>query len=199
MSHPLDHVDDALHRGLDLLQDPTASPLGAVACLSAHQSAFCAVVEPALLRHGCTRADLQGLHHLSHDLGRALRLLERAASGDVAASGLDRARLAARAADLTRRTGAVEARLLDRLSAALDEQEAADLVTRYERALQHAPTRPHAANPHNRVLRRVNAWRDHVLDVMDARLAALPAPAREHVPTGRERRAAQQGRGPTTA
>lgn len=196
MTHSLDHVDDAWHHGLELLEQPDGSSIGAVMCLSSHLAAFCAVIEPALLRHGSTRTDLRGLHELSAELGRTLRLLERASSGEAAASGVDRARLAAEAAELTRQAGAAEMHLLERLSAALSEQEAQELVERYERMLQHGPTRPHTANPHNRALRRVNAWRDHVMDVMDARYAPIQPPAKEHVVTGRERRGQTQARHP---
>ena len=190
----LTHIEEARSRGLAMLEDPSGSALGAVICLSAHLAAFEVVVEPALLRTGSTRAELRGVDALHAYLGRVLRVLERRASGEVAASGLDRARTCQEAADLTRRAGRLEDRLLVTLAARLDGAAAQELADRYLRALHSGPTRPHPTSRHNRVLRRVNAWRDHALDVMDARQVPLGRPDRPHVVTGRERRGMMDAR-----
>ena len=52
------------------------------------------------------------------------------------------------------------------------------LEAAYAKALAGAPTRPHPHAPHRgplgRLAFRVDAWRDHAMDVMDGRHAPVP-------------------------
>lgn len=181
-------IEEARERGLAMLDGPDSSPIGAVVCASAHLAAFSTVIEPALLRTGSTPADLHDLRDLQTQLGWSLRLLERTTSGEAGASHLDRVLVTEEAVDLLRQLSRLEGSLLDDLDKRLDKKQAEELVVHYLRALHHGPTRPHPTSRHSRLLLRLNAWRDHVLDVMDGRLVPLGRPSRPHVLTGRERR-----------
>jgi hypothetical protein len=118
-------------------------------------------------------------------LAHTLRAVERRHSGDALASGLDSSRLLDNVRHLLDEHSEAEAQLLDRLAAALHGTAANELVADYERALIHAPTRPHPHLSRGGLMFRLDALRDNVLDTMDGRHVPVPRLTRRHITPGR--------------
>lgn len=178
-AHALARVEGPGARALALLADPGAPPLEAVTWASAHLSAFQHAVLPVLgrlddpsvgaaLRASATRA------------AASLRLLEQSLSGDALVPSLDRVRARADLVRLLDARQTEEEHVLLRLAAGLTLDELARLADRYDRALEHAPTRPHPHTPGGALVERVafgvNGWRDRVMDSVDARHVPSPRP-----------------------
>jgi hypothetical protein len=93
-------------------------------------------------------------------------------------------RLRERLVELVNAHSAVQQRLVAALEGALDPAEADSLAKEYGEALEHAPTRPHP-HLHSRMLFRLDAMRDRILDTMDGRHVPVPRVARTHITPGR--------------
>lgn len=186
---PLQVIEDTLEVALALLDDPTAGPLDAVMWLSAHLSAVQHVVQPAVRRTLDDRAAVQSLRAGATRIERILRLLEQSLSGDGLVVGLDRNKMGHELLDMVRAQAAMERALLLRLADRLSPDEQRQLGASYQRALEHAPTRPHPHTPHGRLLGapafRVNGWRDRLLDTLDARRVTTPKPQHSPVKSSR--------------
>ncbi|HVW81367.1 MAG TPA: hypothetical protein VHB69_10580 [Mycobacteriales bacterium] len=175
----------AHEEALTLLQDPAASRLDVVSWLSAHIAAFEHAIYPS-----AKRRIRDGHALLDEDRGvvarlvRALRIAERAHSGDVLASNLNGERLRERLTELVNEYRDIQHRLVSALGQALDAAEAASLAQEYRETLLHAPTRPHP-HLHNRMLFRLDAVRDRILDTMDGRHVPVPRVARTPITPGR--------------
>jgi hypothetical protein len=164
-----------------LLADPEGSRLEVVAWLSAHTAAFERAVYPAVKRHvpegsALVKADREVVARLL----RALRMLERRHSGDILATGLSSARLGERVSDLVTEHREVLGSILDALDRSLDQEALRELARAYEDALAHAPTRPHPYL-HSRLMFRLDALRDRILDTMDGRHDPLPRVRRQRI------------------
>ena len=176
-------VEGAHERALHALADPNTAPLEAVTWLAAHLAAVERVIQPAVTRHlPGDRAALRADRQLTARISRTLRMLERHHAGDATASGVNEARLHGQLATLLKEHAARERALIGRLGQALGPQASETLASQYALALQHAPTRPHPHSPHAALLShlayRVNALRDHVLDILDSRQVPIPGPPR---------------------
>jgi hypothetical protein len=168
-----------------LLADPDASRLDVVSWLSAHVAAFeHAVYSVAKHRLPNGTALLNEDRDVVSRLTHVLRIAERVHSGDVLASNLSAESLQERLVELVDEHSAVQRQIVDGLDRALDLAESASLTHDYEVALAHAPTRPH---PHlrSRVLYRLDAMRDHILDTMDGRHVPFPRMPKARIVPGR--------------
>ncbi|HWA67061.1 MAG TPA: hypothetical protein VG899_11915 [Mycobacteriales bacterium] len=170
---------------LALLNDKGASRLDVVAWLSAHVAAFEQSIYPIARRRlpdgaALLAEDREVVARLVH----TLRVAERMHTGDVLASNLSGQRLTDRLLELVNEHSRVQQRLVARLADALDPAEADSLAKEYGEALAHAPTRPHP-HLHNRMLFRLDALRDRLLDTMDGRHVPVPRVARTYIAPGR--------------
>jgi len=182
-------IEAAHERALRALSDNRA-PLDAVVWLSAHLAAMDRVVYPAVRRHvaGADSA-VREQERLSSELQHTLRTLEQVLSGDATARRLGHAALIDHLVTLLSTHAAEEHQLLDALGRAVGADEADRLMARYERAVTVGPTRPHPHTPHEGLAVRtqfiLNKWRDHVLDVLDARHVPIPKQRRSVPRPGR--------------
>lgn len=169
-----------------LMTGGSSAPMDALAWMSAHIAAFDHAVMPVVRRklpNGHELFDEE--RQISSRLARALRIVERHRSGDVLAAGLSASRLDARIADLVTEQRAVHERIVDGLEQALDAESMRELASSYERALSHAPTRPHPHLSHGGLMFRLDALRDRVLDTMDGRHVPIPRLVRRRIIPGR--------------
>jgi hypothetical protein len=190
---PLPAVGGDLHTALGraheaamaLLTDPDGSRLDVVSWLSAHVAAFEHTIYPVARRRVADskellEADRQLVSRLTH----LLRLMERVHSGDVLASNVSPQGLGDRLTALVDEHSALQVRIVDAIDHALDPAESASLARDYAEALAHAPTRPHP-HLHSRLLYRLDAMRDHILDTMDGRHVPFPRIPKPRIVPGR--------------
>jgi hypothetical protein len=182
---PLQAIQGAYEHALTALNDP-AKRLDAVVWLSAHLSAIEHVVCPVLAKKfGASAPPVVALRRKGIEMEQALRTLERTLSGDASVMHLvDCADFSRRLTELVSERAADELVLLERLSDQLSAADQRRLAELYHHTLETAPTRPHPHSPHSGVLGsvayHVNARRDHVMDVFDAR--GVPTPHRAPTP-----------------
>ena len=170
---------------ITLLADPGGSRLDVVSWLSAHLAAFEHVVyRVAKHRLSDGRALLDEDRRVSSQLSHVLRITERVHSGDVLATNLSAQGLRERLTDLVTKHSEIQERIVAALDRVLDPAESASLAKDYADALVHAPTRPHP-HMHSRVLFRLDAMRDKILDTMDGRHVPIPKIPRTHITPGR--------------
>ncbi|HWC33828.1 MAG TPA: hypothetical protein VG650_03265 [Mycobacteriales bacterium] len=169
----------------ELLADPEGSRLEVVTWLSGHVAAFEHAVYPVVKRKVAYGSSLVNEDRaVASRLARTLRMLERRHSGDVLATGLSAPRLGDRVSELVAAHRALQDRIVAALEAALDQDEMRKLVSSYEDALAHAPTRPHP-HLHAGLMFRLDALWDRVLDTMDGRHVPLPRAQRSRITPGR--------------
>jgi hypothetical protein len=169
-----------------LLAGNDVASMDVVSWLSAHIAAYEHVVYP-VIRHTLNngRALVDGDRAVVVKLARALRMKERHHSGDTLARGLSSERLDSRLAELVDQHQKLQASLLDKLEAALDDTGLSKLHASYTSALQHAPTRPHPHLTSGGLLFRLDALRDRILDTMDGRHVPIPKAPKVRVIPGR--------------
>jgi hypothetical protein len=185
---PLRSIEDAYARALACVGNPAASPLDAVAWISAHLAAFAHAVHPAAVHALADETAVSTLRDGALLLERVARRLEQLGSGDWLAGGMSSATLTGSftrlVADQADREHVLLRRLADRLT--VDEQR--QLAAAYRHSLEHAPTRPHPHMPHGAALGalvyHVNAVRDRVMDTLDSRPTPAPRPARRQTKPG---------------
>jgi hypothetical protein len=169
-----------------LLDTAGTAPLDVVAWLSAHIAAMGRAVYPVARDIGPDGQALVTEHHdTAGRLTRTLRVIERHYSGDALASGLSSERLFDNVRALTVDLHATEDRMVDRLAATLSPAEQEQLMSSYESALEHAPTRPHPHLSRGGLIFRIDGLRDRILDAMDGRHVPVPRLARRHITPGR--------------
>jgi hypothetical protein len=167
-----------------LLADPLGSRLEVVAWMSGHVAAFEHAVYPVVKRKVPQGADLvKSDRELVARIARTLRMLERRHSGDVLATGLSAERLGERISGLVAEHREVQARILEGLEQALDDDAMNELARSYEDALAHGPTRPHP-HLHSGLMFRLDALWDRVMDTMDGRHIPLPRVPRTRITPG---------------
>jgi hypothetical protein len=168
-----------------LLADPDGSRLDVVSWLSAHVAAFEHIVYPVARRRVADGKELlEADRRLVSRLTHMLRVMERVHSGDVLASNVSRQGLRERLTTLVDEHSALQAQIVDAIDHALDPAESASLARDYAEALAHAPTRPHP-HLHSRLLYRLDAARDHILDTMDGRHVPFPRMPKPRIVPGR--------------
>jgi hypothetical protein len=169
-----------------LLETAGTAPLDVVAWLSAHLAALERAVYP-VVKHELPDGERVITQHreIASRLIRILRVLERRHSGDVLASGLDSERLFGNLKQLVEEHHVAEAQLVDRLVGSLSDSAQLTLITAYESALKHAPTRPHPHLSRGGLMFRLDGLRDRILDAMDGRHVPVPRLTRRHVTPGR--------------
>lgn len=175
LSTGLARVHDEAYAALDAAD---AGAPAAVAWCSAHLVAAERVLHVAARRalpDGQRR--LPALRSADHRLKQAVCRLDRRLTGDMHLSSVPMPVLLDEVHDLLEEHARFEQRLVDALTAALDDQEEEELVRRLDDAMQAAPTRPH---PHLRhvpldgLVARLDACVDRVRDVMDNRVVPTP-------------------------
>lgn len=182
---PLRAIEGAYEHALAALGDP-GGRLDAVVWLSAHLAAIEHVVYPVLAKKfGAASPPVAALHRKGIEMENALRTLERTLAGDASVMHLvDSADFSCRLTDMVSERAADELMLLERLGEQLSPDEQRRLAESYHHTLETAPTRPHPHSPHAGFLGSVafhlNARRDHVMDVFDAR--RVPTPHRPPTP-----------------
>ena len=185
---PLYVIEDAFQHALGALSDPHAPPLDAVVWMCAHLAALQHVVHRELARV-CAEPDVSAFRRSSLHLERTLRTVEQLACGDALTLNVDSATVHRNLLMQVQAQAAHEHRLLDRLAEHLSLREQRRLVTDYERALSHAPTRPHPHAPHGRMLGwlafRLNGPRDRIMDTLDSRPTPTPHRPRKPVKSSR--------------
>ncbi|WP_250284839.1 hemerythrin domain-containing protein [Frankia sp. CiP1_Cm_nod2] len=189
------HVDDLVALTFSAVAAPgdPRRPLRAadtaVAAISAHMYAVQTAVYPAARRHlppeGQARAT--GLRLVARETESVTRGISQHIQGDVHRPNESMRTLCERLAELAERHVALEEPMLAELDEALSEQERRRAVAMFERSVRRAPTRSHPHLPRTTgigglMLRAAGSW-DHVLDAMDARVAA-ETPPRAPVPVG---------------
>lgn len=169
-----------------LLAGADVASMDVVSWLSAHIAAYEHVVYP-VIRHQINngRALVDDDRAVVVKLARALRAKERHHSGDTLARGLSSERLDARLGELVDQHQKLQAVVLEKLEAALDEVDLTNLRTAYTSALQHAPTRPHPHLTSGGMLFRLDSLRDRILDTMDGRHIPVPKAPRRRIIPGR--------------
>lgn len=169
-----------------LLEAGGSVPLDAMAWLSAHIAAVDRAVYPVV-----RRSVPNGRNVVSHQRGiaaqlaRTLRVVERRHSGDALASGLDNTRLLSVLHENIEAHKVAQGELVGLLEEALSDAEQAIVINAYSDALEHAPTRPHPHLGRGRLLFRLDALRDRLLDVMDGRNVSVPRVERRQITPGR--------------
>jgi hypothetical protein len=147
------------------------------------------VIYPEISRRvpGSRRA-LAGLRMLTREAFSIMRGIEQYVQGDTNRPAESIGDLRRHLADLMAAHVRGEDELLRELEARISDSDRRELTERFERALRHAPTRPH---PHlvrrgpfggRAALRLAGRW-DHLLDTMDSR-AVAGAPVRAPAPSG---------------
>ena len=180
---PLHAIEDAYDHALAALTDEHAPPLDAVVWMCAHLAALQHVVHREMTRL-CNGPDVNAFRRSSLQLERTLRTVEQLACGDALTLNVDGGTVLRSLVTQLRAQAEQEHRLLDRLSECMPAAEQRRLVADYERALTHAPTRPHPHAPHGRMLGwlafRLNGPRDRIMDTLDSR--PTPTPHRPRKP-----------------
>jgi hypothetical protein len=151
--------------------------------MCAHLAALQHVVHREMSRL-CDGADVNAFRRSSFQLERTLRTVEQLACGDALTLNVDAASVHRNLVAQLQAQAAHEHHLLDRLTECMPVAEQRRLVADYERALAHAPTRPHPHSPHGRLLGwlafRLNGPRDRIMDTLDSR--PTPTPHRPRKP-----------------
>ena len=186
--HPfVDTLADAHQQALDALEAGNA--MDAVVWLSTHLAACQHTVHRVAARTGGAARALAALRAADIELERMLRRTEQHHAGDSLAAQLSEERLDTVLRRALERHAVAERDLVGGLVDVLDDAVVDDLVTSYDDALRHAPTRPHPHTPHRGVLGalafRVDAIRDKVMDTMDGRHVPAPRTSREPARPGR--------------
>lgn len=180
---PLHVIEDAFAHALDALSDPHAPPLDAVVWMCAHLAAQQHAAHRELTRV-CDEPDMGGFLRSSLQLERTLRTVEQLANGDALTINVDAETVHSNLLAQVRAQAEHEHRLVVRLAECLTPAQQRRLVVDYERALSHAPTRPHPHAPHGRMLGwlafRLNGPRDRIMDTLDSR--PTPTPHRPRKP-----------------
>ncbi|WP_322760356.1 hemerythrin domain-containing protein [Frankia sp. Cr2] len=159
----------------------------AVAAISAHMYSVQTSIYPVARRRlPDSRPRIAELCAQGRETSSVLRGMSQHIQGDVHRPGESMRTLRERLAELEEQHIAAEDTLVADLEQALSPDERRRLVTSFRRSMRRAPTRPHPYIPRTAVvgglaLRFAGSW-DHVLDTMDARVAAggrvrAPAPA----------------------
>jgi hypothetical protein len=180
----LEEICDVYDEVGSLLQHADrASNDAAIACLSQHLAAFERVWRPEIERQlPAETRTLQEHDRGSSRLWRRLRLLQRCLGGDARVVLLDPASLRQQIRRSAESLAVIERRLLRSLQPTLADEQRRHLLDRWDRALAHAPTRPHPHLAHRGRLGpfafTVVGWSDRVLDALDAR--PIPARRRPH-------------------
>jgi hypothetical protein len=170
---------------MTLLADPEGSRLDVVSWLSAHIAAFEHTIYPVAKRRIADgRTLLEEDRTVVSQLTHLLRIVERSHSGDVLASNVSQQGLHERLTSLVAEHSEVQTRIVDAIDHTLDPAETASLARDYAEALAHAPTRPHP-HLHSRLLYRLDALRDHVMDTMDSRHVPFPRMPKARIVPGR--------------
>jgi hypothetical protein len=185
---PLHIIEDAYEHAFAALADPHAPPLDAVVWLCVHLSAVQHVVQRQLNRF-LDGPDLSAFRRGGVQLERTLRTLEQLRSGDALVSNVDVGLVLRSLVDQVRAQAGHEHRLLLQLAEMLSPEGQRRLVADYERAMAHAPTRPHPHAPHGPLLGslafRVNGARDRIMDTLDSRPTPTPHRPRKPVKSSR--------------
>jgi len=169
-----------------LLATAGTAPLDIVAWLSAHIAALDRAVYPVAKRVLPDGSDVVSKHReITGRITRTLRVIERHHSGDALASGLSSDKLFDGLRDLVEEHHRAESALMDRLVDALDPPAQTALMSSYESALEHAPTRPHPHLSHGGLMFRLDGFRDRILDAMDGRHVPVPRLTKERITPGR--------------
>ncbi len=159
----------------------------AVAAISAHMYSVQTSIYPVARRRlPDSRPRIAELCAQGRETSSVLRGISQHIQGDVHRPGESMGALRERLAELEEQHIAAEDILVADLEKELSPDERRRLIMSFRRAMRRAPTRPHPYIPRSAVvgglvLRLAGSW-DHVLDTMDARVAAggrirAPAPA----------------------
>lgn len=184
---PLTATVQATHdHVLAALAEPERDGPAAVAWCSAHLVAADRVLYGAASRRSHTPlGDVRSADHL---LQQAVNRLDRRLTGDT---HLDRVPVQQVAGEVRSRLeahAAAEARVVQQLLDAVDDDEAQALADRLSEVTSLAPTRPHPHTPHSPasgLVGRLDAAVDRVRDVLDNRTASTGRPLRPPRPLGR--------------
>jgi hypothetical protein len=169
-----------------LLDTAGTAPLDVVAWLSAHLAALDRSVYPTARRALPDGSRLVANNRaIAVRLTRTLRVVERRHSGDGLASGLNADRLFSNLRSLVDEHHVAEGQLIDRMMEVLSDTEQDALISSYESALEHAPTRPHPHLHRGGLMFRIDGLRDRILDAMDGRNVPVPRIAHSHIEPGR--------------
>jgi hypothetical protein len=169
-----------------LLEAGGAVPLDAMAWLSAHIAAVDHAVYPVVRRSAPDgKHVVERQRAIASQLARTLRVVERRHSGDALASGLDSAQLLNVLHEHIDAHKTAQVELVEQLEQSLNDAEQAIVITAYQEALEHAPTRPHPHLGRGGLIFRLDTLRDRLLDVMDGRNVSVPRVARRQIIPGR--------------
>ncbi len=189
-----DHINDLVGLTFSAATTPgdPRRPLRAadmvVAAISIHMYAVQTAVYPmARRRLPDRRACFTELHTVARETESVTRGISQHIQGDVHRPNESMQTLRERLAELEEQHVAIEDPMIAELDETLSGPELRRVVTLFERSVRRAPTRPHPHLPRTAalsglMLRAAGSW-DHVLDAMDARVAA-GTPARAPVPAG---------------
>jgi hypothetical protein len=185
---PLHVIEDAYQHALGALENPQAPPLDAVIWMCAHVAAVQHVVERHMARL-LDGPEVSAFHRNCLRLERTLRTVEQLACGDALASRIDAPAVLNSLHSQLREQAEQEHRLLEKLAERLPAADQRRLVADYERALAHAPTRPHPHAPHGRMFGwlafRLNGSRDRIMDTLDSRPTPTPHKPRKPIKSTR--------------
>ncbi|WP_052914382.1 hemerythrin domain-containing protein [Protofrankia coriariae] len=190
-----DHIDDLVARTFSAVatsEDPRR-PLRAadtaVAAISAHMYAVQTAVYPVARRHlpPAGQACATELRMVARETESVTRGISQYIQGDMHQPNESMRMLRERLAELGERHVALEESMLADLDEVLSGPERRRAASAFERSVRRAPTRSHPHLPRTigiggLMLRVAGSW-DHVLDAMDARVAA-ETPPRTPVPVG---------------
>ncbi|WP_239331678.1 hemerythrin domain-containing protein [Frankia sp. CiP3] len=160
----------------------------AVAAISAHMYAVQTSVYPmARRRLPDSRPRIAELCAQGRETASVLRGISQYIQGDVHRPDESMGRLRERLAELEEQHIAAEDILVADLEKALSPDDRRRMAAAFRRSMRRAPTRPHPHLPRTAVvgslvLRLAGSW-DHILDTMDARIAA-DGPVRAPAPAG---------------
>jgi hypothetical protein len=188
MTHYKDSIRTSLDRAREALADGRS--LDAVAWGSAHLAAAERTLLPLAARISPDgRRGIAPLRRTALALYGELRRLEQVSSGDGLTAAFDAGSAVHRTDQAIVAYVSVEESVVSEILDGLDPAAGSAVVAAYQHALTQAPTRPHPHVPHRgpfvAIAFRVDALRDRVLNILDAR----------HVPTPRRtRRVREPGR-----
>jgi Hemerythrin HHE cation binding domain len=161
----------------------------AVAAVCAHLCTMDTVVYPEISRRvPGSRRGLAVLRSRAREAFSTMRGIQQYFQGDTNRPAESIGELRRRLAELMAAHVRDEDELLRELEARISDSDRRELTERFERAMRHAPTRPH---PHlvrngpfggHLALRLAGRW-DHLLDTLDSRTVA-GAPVRAPAPSG---------------